>query len=482
MIIRLAARNLVLNGRRSVLMGFLVFIGVLAALLGNSLFSSAGKGLRRTFSECFTGDLYIAPPADAPVSLFGSDTPIIGSYAPIPVLPFHDRILEEIEKLEGVASTASQVSGYALFEFEGTRNAVMLFGVDGDEYFSMFPSITLTSGRRITDAPGAMISRKIAAELERTTGRPVSIGKTVRLSVFWDRGFTIREVPIVGIFGYQVENSALDRIAYVDADTLRALNGMVRGDASESPLPEGATEYLSGNLEEMFGASGITESSGEGIRLQDVELALTEPQGGLDDVQRGAGSWNFILLRLRPGVDAGSLKAVIERKLIAEGLQASVGDWRAAGGSGASLASSLSVAFNAGLALVAILVVLILANSFVIWITQRTAEIATMRALGASRGFVLSLLLAEAAILCAVSGAAGVALGSAIVTWLGRRGVDTGNRILALVFGGAKLRPVLTWGMVVTCLLGSMVVGVLALLLPIRLALRLHPARAMEGE
>jgi putative ABC transport system permease protein len=482
MIIRLAIRNLLLNGRRSMLMGLLIFVGVLAALFGNALFASAGSGLKKTFIECFTGDLYIAPPSDALVSLFGPDTPIIGSYAPIPVLPFHDRIRDLIGRLDGIASTASQISGYALLEVGASRNPVMLFGVSGEEYFRMFPSITITEGVGISSEPGAMLSGKMAADLERSVGHPVNVGDVVRLSTFEDRGFTIRQVPIVGFFTYPVDNTALDRIAYVDAATLRALNGMVRGDAPASSLPEGATDYLSGNLDDLFDAPGITGQSGEGISVLDVERSLSEPPAAGEVVPYGGGSWSFILIRLKPGAKAGSLKTVIERRLAAEGLSASVGDWMAAGGSGASLASSLRWVFNGGLALATILVVLILANSFVIWIAQRTTEIATMRALGASRAFVLALLFTEAAILGAAWGGAGVAVGSSIVLWLGQRGIVLANRILVLVFGGATLQPVLTPGMVVAYLLGSAGIGVLALLVPIRLALRLDPARAMEGE
>jgi putative ABC transport system permease protein len=483
MIAKLAVRNLVLNSRRSIFMGFLILIGVMAAILGNSFFESAGNGLRRTFSECFTGDCYVSPRGDEPISLFGSDTPIIGSYAPIPVLPFHDRILEVIKRQGGVALTASQISGYALLEYEGARSPIMLFGVDGDEYFKVFPSISITSGRTFGNgAPGMMISKRMAAELERSVGHAVAPGDRIRLSVFWDRGFTIREVPLTGTFEYPAANTVLDRIAYVDADTLRALNGMVRGDAASSQLPEGSTRYLSGDLENVFDTNATAEPAESGVRLQDVEHALTEPRTGDTRLPVQAGSWNFILIRLNPGAAARSFRLDLEKQLAHEDLQARVGDWQAAGGSGAALAGSLRSAFNGGLALVAVVIGLILANSFVIWVNQRTSEIATMRALGASRGFILSLFFAEAAILSMVSGAAGVAVGSAVVVWLGRTGVHIDNRILTLVFGGTTLRPMLTWRTVTGGFLGALAVGLLALLLPLRLALRLRPARVMELE
>ena len=79
----------------------------------------------------------MSPNGDQPLSLFGVDTPVIGSYTPISALPRHDTILEVLEEQSGVALTVSQISGYALLEAWGTRNPIVLFGINGDEYFQL---------------------------------------------------------------------------------------------------------------------------------------------------------------------------------------------------------------------------------------------------------------------------------------------------------------------------------------------------------
>ena len=65
---------------------------VVIAIIGNSLFESSSVGLKTTFINCFTGDLFIGPQTERPLSLFGEDTPIIGTYAPIAALPLQDEI------------------------------------------------------------------------------------------------------------------------------------------------------------------------------------------------------------------------------------------------------------------------------------------------------------------------------------------------------------------------------------------------------
>ena len=481
--IRIAVRNLALNRRRSLLIGTLIGLGVLLGILGNSLFDSATTGLRTTFVDCFTADLFVSARGDEPLSLFGTDTPVIGSYAPIPTLPFHDRVLETVQGQAGVALTASQLSSYALLEAGETRNPIMLFGVDGEAYFRMFPAIAMRGGSPLrAGAPGVMISLKLASEIGRSMGGTLTPGAQVRLSTYTNRGFAIREVPLAGFFEYPSSNAVLDRIAYVDAATLRMLNGAAREKDVPAQLPGEATSFLSGDLEGVFDSAGDEGRGGAGLSLTEVEQALSDTTVRAPVTTASAGSWNFILLRLEPGVDPRAFRLALEREFAREGLDVRVGDWKAAAGSGAALAGSLSAVFNLGLGLLAVVIVLILTNTFVIWVTQRTAEIATMRALGASKGFVFLLFFQESAILSTAAGLVGLAVGSVIVSFLHRRGLSLDNRLLTLVFGGTTLRPLLTARTAVVCFLGALIVGCASIVLPVRLALRVQPARGLEAE
>ena len=408
---------------------------------------------------------------------------MIGSYSPIPALARHDEILEVLEDQPEISLTVSQISGYALLETWASRSPVVLFGINGDTYFEAFSAVRiLTGGRLRTGVPGVLISLKKAEEIGRSAGRPLVAGDPILLSVFTNRGFSIREVPLAGIFQYPTENTALERIAYVDADTLRALNGMVRGKVDLRELPTETTNFLQGDLTGIFDSSTTAKTEDQGVRVSDVERVLSDTGTTRAGASDDTGSWNFVLIKLKPGVDRRVFQRNLEDRFRLLGLEARVGDWKAAAGSGAALAGSLSVAFNIGLVLLGVVIVLILANIFYTWVIERTAEIATMRALGASKGLVVSLFFTESTILSIISAAFGVLVCSALVFWMGRRGFTTDNRILMLVFGGTKLRPLLTSRSVVGGFLGAIAVGATAILLPLRLALKVALVKAMDTE
>jgi len=461
----------------------LIAVCVVIAMVGNSFFESSSVGLKTTFINCFTGDLFIGPETERPLSLFGEDTPIIGSYAPIAALPRQNEILQIVKSDPSVASVVAQVSGYALMEVQGMRNPVVLFGVNGDDYFRAFSSIRLAKGSFLrTGDPGIMIASHKLREISQATGQELSLGTAIQLSVFTSHGFSIREVPLSGSFEFPTSNTAMDRIAYVDADTLRALNEMIQGGAEALRLPPETQRYLNGEVANIFNTDAGVQQNDSGIRLNDVEELLGRSRARHDAVAPDRASWNFLLIKLKPRSDAQAVKRDLEGRFRSHGLEARVGDWRAAAGSGSALVGSLSLAFNVGLGILALVIVLILANAFATMVTERTSEIATMRAMGARKGFVRALFFGEATVLSVVAGVAGALAGAILVASLHRRGFSTSNRILTMIFGGNILRPLLTPRTIVGSLFGAIVTGGIASLFAVRLALRITPARAMESE
>jgi ABC-type lipoprotein release transport system permease subunit len=112
---------------------------------------------------------------------------------------------------------------------------------------------------------------------------------------------------------------------------------------------------------------------------------------------------------------------------------------------------------------------------------QRTSTIGTMRAIGAQRGFVLSMVLVETVMLALTFGAAGAALGALIVKWLHARGIPAFRDELYFFFSGPVLRPELTASGFVLAIAVTLVVSVLAVILPLVLATRVAPITAMQS-
>jgi len=101
-------------------------------------------------------------------------------------------------------------------------------------------------------------------------------------------------------------------------------------------------------------------------------------------------------------------------------------------------------------------------------VTERTAEIGLLRALGAREGQVLTLFLGEAILLSALGGLAGLALGVGIAQglhWL------------------FPAMPVHTpWLFAVVAELSAVTIGLAAGVMPARRAARLDPVEALHAE
>jgi putative ABC transport system permease protein len=101
-------------------------------------------------------------------------------------------------------------------------------------------------------------------------------------------------------------------------------------------------------------------------------------------------------------------------------------------------------------------------------VSERTSEIGLLRALGATQRSVLLLFLGEAALLAALGGAAGLALGT---------GIAWGLKV------AVPALPVHTpWSYAVAAELMAVAVGLAAGVLPARRAARLDPLDALRSE
>jgi putative ABC transport system permease protein len=124
---------------------------------------------------------------------------------------------------------------------------------------------------------------------------------------------------------------------------------------------------------------------------------------------------------------------------------------------------------------------LVVVNTMLMAVMERTREFGTQAALGMRRADLVRLVVEEGAVIGALGGAVGAAIGSAITLYLGVTGIDFSaySRAMALPFSPV-VYPAWTW----TDALGSVALGALAAglaaLVPARRAARLQPAEALR--
>ena len=147
----------------------------------------------------------------------------------------------------------------------------------------------------------------------------------------------------------------------------------------------------------------------------------------------------------------------------------------------AKMSTGVKTVFNIIILIVAVVAVIIIMNTLVISVTERIAEIGTMRAIGAQKSFVRKMITIETILISGIFGTIGVLFGAVVLLILNLVGIPATNIFLQIIFGGEVLRPTLSLSAVVMSLVTVTVIGVVASLYPVSVALKIQPVKAMQS-
>jgi putative ABC transport system permease protein len=488
-LVRLALRNLVAHKAKSLIVGSIIALGVIVLVAGISFMDTAALGLRRSFIENFTGDVMISGKTGAPVSLFGVQS--MGGTEGTPEIPRYEEVKAHLRAQPGVKGVTPQITGANQINIEGNDFAnvdslVFLFGIDPVGYRAMFDNLDLVSGRYLVPGEqGILLSSSQVASLDKELKTDIKIGDTLIIQNF---GTSIRAVTVRGIFQFKRGNAALNMISYIDAASLRALEGMTAGPApggapgsAAAPLPEGADTSLLGkgaNEAELFGGTGNIVKVAPGAAPSAVRRG---PAAASSTAAAGSASWQFIVLSLQDPRDAPRFIAETNAWFAANGIDAAAAGWQRAAGPFATIPSLIRILLVAAILIVSVVAVIIIMNTLVGSVIERTSEIGTMRALGAKKGFVWRMFFIETLTISIIFGLIGTAIGAAIVAVLNAASVPAANPILQLLVGGPVIRPVISASALGASIIVFVMIGVIAHLYPVAVALKIPPIRAIRA-
>jgi ABC-type lipoprotein release transport system permease subunit len=343
----------------------------------------------------------------------------------------------------------------------------------------------------------AVFYEKVAPKLQLYR---VEVGDTLTIRGMSQGGYMSSvNVKIYGTFRFEgLDKSVLGGMVNImDINSFRDLYGHVTAEQREEIRA----------LEKRAGVEVIAAADAEDALFgEDADLSAEATASGFDefanvDMGKGARTWSEGLADVvytQAQIDGGvvrnaavvlhdpkaiaSVRAAIEKRAEIKNLPIRVLDWKEAAG---MLGNFVSVIY--AVLLIAILAVfgvalLIINNSMVLSTIERTREIGTMRAIGASRRFVLQMFLIESLVLGGVFGALGVGLGAGIVAWLGNVGIAAPNDTMVFLFGGPRMYPWMSAGQVGFALVLVVVVTVASTIYPAMLATRVTPLEAMQDK
>jgi len=470
-VLRMAFRNLKEHRRKSLTVGLIVAAASMLFVLGSSLLESATAGLRKSYRDRFTGDLYVTAKSPKKITAFGWDDP--GSMGePLPLLPRHDEVKAFAATIPGVEALASRSVAFVQVSKEDSdaKGATLLMGVEPAEYARAFPeAFALAGGASFGPAGSGLLASSF---LSRGMGEAAGPGGAVLLSSV-GMGSSIREERVLGVLPRDGANPFLNMTSYVGIDSVRGLLGHYEGEGGAAEAAAAPAPAL--DEAELFGGEAVVEAEGAGIDA----AALVSSLASSGSSRLDGSAWQSLVLKVRSEREVPAVREALESFLAREGIEAQVRGWEEGAGMLASSVLAMKRIFYYVCAVVAMVALLVIMNALVISVTERTGEIGTMRAIGASRGFVTRLIVSETLILSAASGLAGAAAGAGVVGLLSVRGIPAGNFLLRVMFGGPVLRPVLSAAAVGLCLLAVLAIGAAASWYPTKVALRVNPATAM---
>lgn len=467
MLLKLALRNIFSRKSSFVICAFIA-VCVMTFVFTNAVFDSTEKGAKNTFCRSFTGDVFIRPVSDSPVSLFGDETPVIGSLTKTETLTPYEEIVSLLKETSAIKKFTPQVSCNVLMEFSKVRRPCCLFGVDGDSYLKTMPLIKIKEGSALK-AGECMISSVIAEETGAKTG------STIQFTIADGISFRIRALKVSAVYEYEVYDKSMDKIVLADPVTVRELLGVSSAvkNLSLSIAPEIESLFSADTDDDslFFNEDLDTEKETSSI-FTDREIAVQNEE----DV-----TWNFIVCSVFDSESSDSVMKNLNQTFKEKGWNVEAASWRDGAGTAALYLYWLRLVFNAGIFVVLFAGFIVISNSLVLRVIDRTKEIGTLRALGAERKYISFECMTETLILTCGSGLIGILLGIFVSSLCTKASINFTNAFLIQLFGGSTLTVTVGIKNVISALVLSFIIGVIAWIHPSRKALAISPAVAIQG-
>lgn len=485
MLFKLALKNIISRKSSFAIIGFIAF-SVSLFVLSNSIFDSTERGVENLFISGFTGDFAIRPLSERPCSLFGDETPIVGELTVLSRLVPFAEISDYLQESPYVEAFSPQFSGRAFLENQktGIRIPVFLFAVQPETYFKVMDGISFDSGKPFSGKGSVLLNSDMAEK----TG--TSVGDEIQFVVADGTSFRIRVASVSGVYSYQDTNDVLNRICLIDVETFVSLMEISTVSYS-GPEPDSSGEE--GSPEDSFDIDNLFFESEDVIVNVDAEENLSasdslkdllaSPDESLDEMlPADNSSWNFMTGKLIEGTNTTLFINRANKFFTEKGWPVEAVSWRQAGGSSSIYLYWLRVILNAGILVILCAGFIVVNNTLIINVLSRSKEIGTMRAVGASAGFISRLFMTETFILTFSAGIIGSVLGWLAGLCLTSAKISFSNQMLSQLFGGDVLTAFVSYKNIFDVFILVFILGIIAWIYPVRTALTMSPTVAMQGE
>ena len=456
--LKLALRTLARRKGRMILIGSLVAFGTFLVVFGTTVASSASRASRESIIRNFTGDfiVYSERSRDLP-SPFAFNTPL-------PAIRDSAAVEAALAAMPEVEAYAPYAQNYGLIQAERAGKKLELpfifYAVDPATYPQVFENAKMEEGAFFAEGTrGVAISRFQNEQYAKNYGATLEVGEPLTLLGITEGGVNTARSSLSGIFSARRYKSVFDYINFMDSATYAQLYNY----SGVKALPADLDAGLAAAAQDEAAVFGLADADFGSLDLGALESEAL------------SGS-TMIAVRLKAGADADKAMASL---LAVPGLGVKAARWDEASGFYAQIAKALQGFIYLATALVFLVVALIFTNTLIINVTERTAEIGTMRAIGAERSFVRGIFLAEALVLNLAASLAAMAAAGVAIAAFGKGGLPLPETVSQFLIGGGPLELRASPLPFLQALAAVLLVSVLATIYPVRVAMSVTPLKAM---
>lgn len=507
-IIKLALRNIKEHKSKTLIISMFILFGVAIVVMGNSFLESINRGLETDFRANVTGDLTISviPEKGTTIDVFGvnstniadmtGETPKVGALADI------ERIEEILAETDGIKKRSKMISAQVILSKDAEIDfsvldddekdlgvmdlpISMLFAGEDGSFWELFPDLNMIEGR--FPAPGSneiIVDTRVMEGFHKSWGKDLNVGDDVLMA---SMDGIIREAKVVGLFKPANEYSAMFQSVYCEPALARAFADLTYANTFSQELPDNVDLSISDMSEDDFFGDddffGEIEDDSQILGTSndfDSILGDTSLRDQLN--QTDDGSWQYIVAKLdNPHADK-KIVAALNKRFKEEGLNAQAMDWKKAAYSYSGTVEGIGFIFNLLIIILAIVVFIIIMNTMVVSVIERTSEIGTMRAIGAEKKFVKKLFYSEAVILTSLSALAGIIFAFICMLIFNSMNIAITNEIAKMILGGGLLHFSPTPKIIIVTILIALAGSVLSNRYPVKSALRITPIKALSKE
>lgn len=508
-ILKLALRNITEHRAKTIIIALFIVFGTVIVILGNSFLESVNRGLERDFRANYTGDITIGAslPEGMIADIFGAnETSFTGNIPQIPPLSDLDKVEKVLAGTKGISETTKLIAAKALMvkglEFDFAQlfdddsvsfidaPVFMLFAGEEDTYFKTFGGQHIVEGRNIdyhSEENEILVDMRLKTKFSKFFKEELNVGDSVLVAGANTQG-VVRDAVIVGFFTPPNEHSAMFQTVYAKPDFARAFGDLTYASTFEEELPEGIDTSMSDfNEEDLFGddelfGDMISDDQSQVLSSGEIDFnAILGDTSLRDQLNKTAdGSWHYIQAKVSNAREAESIISSLNKTFQEEGIQARALNWKKAAATYTSSLSGINILFNILVIVLAVVVFIIIMNTMVVSIIERTSEIGTMRAIGTEKSFVRLLFFMEATLVTIVSAITGTILALVIAFIFNRLEFTITNDVAKMILGGGQIQFRPTPLIVILTIFIASAGSFLSNIYPVSSALKVTPLKALS--